>query len=85
MRTDKELIDKQVIHGHVVPERVLFTRTVENQNEQYESLAFTDNLKVFVSMENVSNEANESMTCKYFGFSLGRIRCLGVKSLFYNN
>lgn len=57
-----ELIDKQVIHGHVVPGRVLFTRAVENQNEQYESLAFTDNLKVFVSMEEVSNTANENMT-----------------------
>ncbi|XP_071523203.1 fasciclin-1 isoform X3 [Panulirus ornatus] len=62
MVMDQELIDKQVIHGHVVPGKVLFTRAVENQNEQYESLAFTDNLKVFVSMEEVSNTANENMT-----------------------
>nr|XP_045611021.1 fasciclin-1-like isoform X3 [Procambarus clarkii] len=62
MRTDKELIDKQVIHGHVVPGHVLFTRTVENSNIQYESLAFTDNLKVFISVENVSNSDNQETT-----------------------
>ncbi|KAK8752724.1 hypothetical protein OTU49_007189, partial [Cherax quadricarinatus] len=57
-----DLIDKQVIHGHVVPGHVLFTRTVQNSNDQYESLAFTDNLKVFISMENVSNPDHKDTT-----------------------
>ncbi|XP_069954389.1 fasciclin-1-like [Cherax quadricarinatus] len=68
LRTDKDLIDKQVIHGHVVPGHVLFTRTVQNSNDQYESLAFTDNLKVFISMENVSNPDHKDTTCEYFHF-----------------
>ncbi|XP_045125590.1 fasciclin-1-like isoform X4 [Portunus trituberculatus] len=53
------VIDKQVIHGHVVPGKVLFTRTVKDSRDEYESLAFTDNLKVFISMENVSSSDNE--------------------------
>ncbi|KAK8394216.1 hypothetical protein O3P69_006417 [Scylla paramamosain] len=53
------IIDKQVIHGHVVPGKVLFTRTVQDSKEEFESLAFTDNLKVFISMENVSSFNNE--------------------------
>ncbi|XP_037773100.1 fasciclin-1-like, partial [Penaeus monodon] len=52
--THKDMIDKQVVHGHVVPNRVLFTRTVTSSSNQYESLAFTDNLKVFITMENVT-------------------------------
>ncbi|MPC13597.1 Fasciclin-1 [Portunus trituberculatus] len=59
IRDNKTVIDKQVIHGHVVPGKVLFTRTVKDSRDEYESLAFTDNLKVFISMENVSSSDNE--------------------------
>ena len=59
------MIDKQVIHGHIVPEKAIFTRTFENTDEQYESYAFTDNLKVFISMENVSNSDSADVACKY--------------------
>lgn len=56
---NKTVIDKQVIHGHVVPGEVLFTRTVQDSREEYESMAFTDNLKVFISMENVTSTVHE--------------------------
>lgn len=59
--THKDMIDKQVVHGHVVPNRVLFTRTVTSSSNQYESLAFTDNLKVFITMENVTVAEGEEM------------------------
>ncbi|XP_076044280.1 fasciclin 1 Fas1 domain-containing isoform X2 [Oratosquilla oratoria] len=60
-RTDKDLIDGQVVHGHVVPEHVLFTRTVMNANDLYKSVAFTDNLKVYISMENVTLDGEEAL------------------------
>nr|XP_027231050.1 fasciclin-1-like [Penaeus vannamei] len=63
--THKDMIDKQVVHGHVVPNRVLFTRTVTSSSNQYESLAFTDNLKVFITMENVTVAEGEEMALKY--------------------
>lgn len=63
---EQDLIDKQVIHGHVVPEVALFTRTVQNKSEKFESLAFTENLKVFISMENVTADSEgEDVTCEY--------------------
>ncbi|KAK7083682.1 fatty acid synthase beta subunit fas1, partial [Halocaridina rubra] len=62
LRGEQDLIDKQVIHGHIVPGKVLFTRTVQNPNDQSESLAFTDNLKVFISMENVTSGSEEGKT-----------------------
>ena len=49
----------------MVPGKVLFTRTVQDSREEYESLAFTDNLKVFISMENVTNSNNEEEQCEY--------------------
>lgn len=66
MRINQTLIDKQVVHGHVVPNKVLFTRTVQDPKTEYESLAFTDNLKVYISLENVtsSEDPAEEATCE---------------------
>lgn len=58
---EQDLIDKQVVHGHIVPGKVLFTRTIQSSTDQSESLAFTDNLKVFISMENVTSPNDQDM------------------------
>lgn len=72
IRDDQSLIDKQVIHGHVVPKNVLFTRTVQDAKKEYESMAFTDNLKVLISMENVTNSDDpDEMACEYFTLYCG--------------
>ncbi|XP_066989543.1 fasciclin-1 isoform X4 [Macrobrachium rosenbergii] len=59
-----DLIDKHVIHGHIVPKEVLFTRTVEGTTNQSMSLAFTDNLKVLINMEKVAGQT-EDQTAYY--------------------
>ncbi|KAK1134517.1 hypothetical protein K0M31_007298 [Melipona bicolor] len=43
-----EKVDRVVIDGHVIPNHVLFT-TPTPHNVPYETLAFTDNVKVTVS------------------------------------
>ncbi|XP_046393705.1 fasciclin-1 isoform X3 [Ischnura elegans] len=43
-----EKIDQKVIDGHVIPNRVLFTRATPC-DEDYETLAFGDNLRVTIS------------------------------------
>ncbi|KAK3875408.1 hypothetical protein Pcinc_019720 [Petrolisthes cinctipes] len=58
----QDLIDKQVVHGHVIPDHVLFTRTVEKPTDQFESMAFSDNLKVVLFMENVTRPDSNVMT-----------------------
>ncbi|CAL4059847.1 unnamed protein product, partial [Meganyctiphanes norvegica] len=56
----QDVIDKQVVHGHILPNKVLFTRTAEGNNEEYPSFAFTDNLKVLISMEKVKNPEDDT-------------------------
>lgn len=58
----QEMIDKPVIHGHIIPQKAIFTRTFRDTDEQYESYAFTDNLKVFITMENVSSADNNEIS-----------------------
>lgn len=43
-----EMIDEKVIDGHIIPNHVLFTGAT-NYDTPYETLAFSDNLKVTVS------------------------------------
>lgn len=43
-----ELIDARVVDGHVIPNLVLFTRATPDDHP-YETLAFSDNLKVTIS------------------------------------
>lgn len=66
MGDEQNMVDKQVIHGHVVTNKVLFTRTVQDSRQEYESLAFTDNMKVYISLENVtfSDDPFEEATCE---------------------
>ncbi|KAF2347996.1 FAS1 domain [Trinorchestia longiramus] len=50
-----EVLDVQVVHGHVVPGHALFTRPTARHVREIESLAFTDNLKVLLKVEEVSS------------------------------
>lgn len=59
-----QVLDTQVVHGHVIPGMALFTRPASKKNEETESLAFTDNLKVFLKMVNVSSQT-EANLCKF--------------------
>lgn len=43
-----DMIDKKVIDGHVIPNKVIFTASA-SLNEELPTLAFEDNLKVTVS------------------------------------
>ncbi|XP_068225212.1 fasciclin-1-like isoform X2 [Palaemon carinicauda] len=58
---NKDLIDKHVIHGHIVPKEVIFTRTVEGTSNRSMSLAFTDNLKVLINMEKVTGQTEDDI------------------------
>lgn len=62
---EQDIIDKQVVHGHVVPNVALFTRTVQDETTTFESLAFTDNLKVLISMANITSEGEDGVICEY--------------------
>ncbi|XP_050740112.1 fasciclin-1-like isoform X1 [Eriocheir sinensis] len=66
LRGEQELVDKQVIDGHVVPNKVLFTRTVQDAKNEYKSLAFTDNLKVYISLENVTFSDDPTEEATYY-------------------
>lgn len=43
-----ELIDKKVIDGHIIPNRVIFTESAPIE-QPFETLAFEDNIKVTVT------------------------------------
>lgn len=43
-----ELIDKKVIDGHIIPSRVVFTKSAPIE-QPFETLAFEDNIKVTVT------------------------------------
>lgn len=43
-----ELIDKKVIDGHIIPNRVVFTKSAPIE-QPFETLAFEDNIKVTVT------------------------------------
>lgn len=45
-----EKIDEKVIDGHVIPRHVLFTNPTTSDKE-YETLAFTDMIKVTISLK----------------------------------
>uniref|UniRef100_A0A6A7G0T6 Fasciclin-1-like n=1 Tax=Hirondellea gigas TaxID=1518452 RepID=A0A6A7G0T6_9CRUS len=51
----KQRLDKQVIHGHVVLGKAMFTRPASKIGEDIKSLAFVDNLKVLIKMVNVTS------------------------------
>ncbi|XP_067144605.1 fasciclin-1 isoform X1 [Centruroides vittatus] len=53
-------IDKWVIRGHVIPNHVLFTRTMGRK--AYRSEAYEDNLKVKLSLINRTNENDDGYT-----------------------
>lgn len=63
------LIDRQVIDGHIIPNHVLFT-TPTPSNKPYETLAFTDNLKVTISFSteqsDKGNRGNMSEIIVYY-------------------
>uniref|UniRef100_A0A1B6D4C3 FAS1 domain-containing protein n=1 Tax=Clastoptera arizonana TaxID=38151 RepID=A0A1B6D4C3_9HEMI len=57
-RTEK--IDQKVIDGHVIPKHVLFTSSTPDKKE-YETLAFTDNIKVTLFFETeTDNKGNKT-------------------------
>lgn len=52
--TRSDLIDAKVIDGHVIPDHVLFTQAVPDHQE-FESMAFGDNIKVIISLSTSVN------------------------------
>lgn len=42
------MIDKKVIDGHIISDKVVFTASAPNE-EPFETLAFDDNIKVTIS------------------------------------
>ncbi|XP_053603497.1 fasciclin-1 isoform X2 [Plodia interpunctella] len=58
--TRSDLIDGKVIDGHVIPRHVLFTKATHDDKE-YETLAFSDNVKVIISFSTAMN-GNEEIT-----------------------
>lgn len=53
-------IDKYVVKGHVIPNRVLFTRTMKN--ESFQSAAWDDTVKVELSLANQSDSSGSEYT-----------------------
>ncbi|XP_026321964.1 fasciclin-1 isoform X8 [Hyposmocoma kahamanoa] len=58
--TRSDLIDEKVVDGHVIPHHVLFTQATEDSKE-FETLAFSDNVKVTISFSTTVN-GNEEIT-----------------------
>lgn len=58
-----ELIDHKVIDGHVIPNHVLFTDATP-KDKQYETLAFSDNVRVTISFSAQSNGKKSSYYVK---------------------
>ncbi|XP_072940120.1 fasciclin-1 isoform X2 [Epargyreus clarus] len=57
-RTRSDLIDGKVIDGHVIPQHVLFTQATDDADE-FESMAFSDNVKVIISFSTTKNGKEE--------------------------
>lgn len=55
------MIDDKVIDGHVIPDHVLFTAATHH-DMPYETLAFSDNLKVTVSFTTEPDQASGKIT-----------------------
>lgn len=49
-QTRSNNVNAQVIDGHVIPHHVLFTNPTPS-DRNYETLAFNDNLKVYISFQ----------------------------------
>lgn len=58
-----DLIDKKVIDGHVIPNKVIFTSSAAI-DEPYYTLAFEDNLKVTVSF--FTQQSGKETKSKFF-------------------
>ncbi|KAL0832786.1 hypothetical protein ABMA28_000951 [Loxostege sticticalis] len=56
--TRSDLIDEKVVDGHVIPHHVLFTKATPDTKE-FETLAFSDNVKVIVSFSTAMNGREE--------------------------
>lgn len=53
-----DFIDEKVIDGHVIPHHVLFTKATP-ESQEFESLAFSDNVKVIISFSVAVNGQEE--------------------------
>ncbi|XP_014367289.1 fasciclin-1 isoform X2 [Papilio machaon] len=53
-----DFIDEKVIDGHVIPHHVLFTKATP-EGQEFESLAFSDNVKVIISFSVAVNGQEE--------------------------
>lgn len=60
-----ELIDKKVIDGHIIPNRVVFTKSAPIE-QPYETLAFEDNIKVTITF--FTQGEGKNMKSKYLRF-----------------
>ncbi|XP_041970419.1 fasciclin-1 isoform X7 [Aricia agestis] len=58
--TRSDLIDGKVVDGHVIPHQVLFTQATAD-GQEYESMAFSDNVKVIISFSTSVN-GKETLT-----------------------
>ncbi|VVD01840.1 unnamed protein product [Leptidea sinapis] len=56
--TRSDLIDGKVVDGHVIPQHVLFTHATPD-NKEFESMAFSDNVKVIISFTTAMNGQEE--------------------------
>lgn len=56
--TRSDLIDAKVVDGHVIPHHVLFTQATSD-TKQFNSMAFSDNVKVIISFTTTDNEKEE--------------------------
>ncbi|RZF46663.1 hypothetical protein LSTR_LSTR002526 [Laodelphax striatellus] len=56
-----EKIDGKVIDGHIIPHKVLFTKPTPS-NKEYETLAFTDMLKVTISFSTETDNKGSKKT-----------------------
>lgn len=67
--TRSDLIDEKVVDGHVIPHHVLFTKATPDTKE-FETLAFSDNVKVIVSFSTAMNGREEISKYKLYKHSL---------------
>ncbi|XP_047525630.1 fasciclin-1 isoform X3 [Pieris napi] len=56
--TRSDLIDAKVVDGHVIPQQVLFTHATPDSKD-FESMAFSDNVKVIISFSTAMNGKEE--------------------------
>lgn len=65
-----DMIDKKVIDGHIIPDKVVFTASAPNE-EPFETIAFEDNIKVTVTFftqgEGKNAKSNGSLQLSNFG------------------